>query len=87
MKLNKLAKILFWLSSVFKALGKLCIGKYIVVDVLSLPGWFIMDEVIIYESPLKDKKLIGFNWDYFSMPDEWCRQMQKLKRGALTNKK
>lgn len=79
--MRKLAKILFSMSSFFKSLGKIVNGKTIVVDVLTLPGWFIIDECIIHMTPLKDKKILsGINWEYWPMPDKWCDIMNELKR-------
>jgi len=51
----------------------------IVVDILSFPGWFIVDECIIHQTPIPDFKLIGFQWDYWPMPDDWTKEMQRLK--------
>jgi len=55
----------------------------IAVCILPLPGWFILDECIIHQTPLKDKKLIGFDWHYWPMPDEWVKEMWKLKKGEI----
>ena len=78
---HKLAHILFSLSSVCKALGKLIITreKTIVVDALTLPGWFVLDNCMIHQVMMSSKKLVGFEWHTYSMPAEWCREMEKLK--------
>jgi len=59
---RKIAYILFSLSSLFKGLGKLIItkDKTIVVDALTLPGWFIIDNCMIHQVDLRSGKLIGF---------------------------
>jgi len=76
---QKAAMVLFWFSSVLKACGKLVIqDRTIVADCLSLPGWFILDECIIHKTPITGK-LIGFEWDYWPMPDDWITQMKILK--------
>jgi len=76
---HKIAMVLFWLSSVLKACGKLVIqDRTIVCDCLSLPGWFILDECIIYQTAISGK-LIGFEWTYRPMPEDWCLEMTGLK--------
>jgi len=79
---TKLSNFCFGISSLFKGLGILfrTKDKTILVAVLPLPGWFILDECIIHQMPLKNKKLIGFDWYYWPMPDEWIMEMQKQKR-------
>lgn len=83
---RNIAYTCFGISSVFKAIGKFVITKEktIVVDMLSLPGWFVVDEHITWiESPIKDSKLKGgFAWHCWGMPDKWCEHMDKLKRMA-----
>jgi len=77
---NRISKILFALSSIFRACGKfICKDTTILVAVLPLPGWFILDECIIHQTPLYGK-LIGFEWKYWPMPDDWCKEMNILKR-------
>jgi len=78
---QKIAYICFHLSSLFKLLGKLARSKRktIVADMLSLPGWFVLDECIIHQTPLKDKKIVGFQWDYWPMPEPWVKEMRGLK--------
>ena len=79
---HKIAHTCFALSSVFKALGKVIIAKEktIVVDALTLPGWFVLDNHIIHQVVLKSKKLIGFEWHTYLMPEAWITEMDKLKR-------
>jgi hypothetical protein len=78
---RKLAYLLFGLSSLCKALGKLVINKEqtIVVDALTLPGWFVLDECIIHQINIGRKGFPGFEWHWWSMPDEWCKEMRRLK--------
>jgi len=66
---RKLAYLLFGLSSLCKALGKLVINKEqtIVVDAL--------------------KGFPGFEWHWWSMPDEWCKEMNRLKHRSQNNGK
>jgi len=81
---QNIAYTCFSISSLFRGLGKMVITKEksIVVDALTLPGWFILDECIIHHIQGTDGKLKnGFVWHYWPMPDEYCEQMQKLKRG------
>jgi len=76
---QKAAMVLFWFSSVLKVCGKMVIqDRTIVADCLSLPGWFILDEMIIHQTPITGK-LIGFEWTYWPMPEDWCREMKVLK--------
>ena len=77
----KIALILLSISSIFKFFGKLVIPKEktIVCDVLTLPGWFVLDNCIIHQVMMSSKKLIGFEWHTYSMPKEWCQQMDMLK--------
>jgi len=78
----KIARILFSLSSILKCLGKLIITKErtIVIDVLSLPGWFVLDDFIICQRVIDDDILKnGFKWLTWPMPDEWIAEMGKLK--------
>jgi len=85
-----IAKILFGLSSVCKSLGKYILTKEktIVCDALSLPGWFILDKCMIYQIPLENEKLVGFEWHTYSMPDEWCDTMDKMSgRGKYSGKR
>ena len=74
---RKLAYFCFFLSSVFKSLGKYVLTKEktILVDALSLPGWFILDNCIIYCTMLKK----GFQWEYWTLPDQWIINMNKIK--------
>jgi len=80
---RKLAYLCFALSSCFRGLGKLIITKEstIVCDALTLPGWFILDEMMIQQLPLFNHHMLknGFEWRYWPMPDEWCKVMQELK--------
>jgi len=77
---RKAAMVLFWLSSVLKACGKLMMSnRTIVCDCLSLPGWFILDECIIHQTAVSGK-LIGFEWTYWPMPELWIIELNKLKR-------
>ncbi len=55
--------------------------KTIVVDALTLPGWFVLDCHMIHQTPLlTDVMKNGFTWDTYPMPDAWNKQMDKLKR-------
>ena len=78
----KIAHMLFSLSSVLKSLGKLIITKEktIVIDALSLPGWFVLDNFIICQRVVNDDILRhGFEWLTWPMPNEWIAEMEKLK--------
>ena len=79
---RRIAYFCFFLSSVFKGLGKFVITKEktILVDALSLPGWFIIDNCLIYQSNFNDGKLLGFQWETFTLPDQWITQLNNLKR-------
>ena len=84
---HKIAYTLFGLSSLCKALAKLVVTKErtIVCDALSLPGWFILDECIIHHITVRHKGFPGFEWRYWSMPDEYCRQLRILKHKEKAN--
>jgi len=76
---HKAAMFLFWFSSILKACGKLVIrDRTIVCDCLSLPGWFILDEMLIHQTAISGK-LIGFEWMYWPMPELWITEMKALK--------
>jgi hypothetical protein len=76
----KLAYLCFGLSSLFLGLGKMIrSGPMIVCDCLTLPGWFILDCHLIEQVPLKGG-LRGFDWHTYLLPDEYVKQMDKLKR-------
>ena len=67
---------MFWPFQLFRGMGKLCRGgKTIVCDPLTLPGWFIMDCHIIKQTGFKN----GFQWETWSMPEQWMQDMDKLK--------
>ena len=53
--------------------------KTIVCDALTLPGWFILDNCMIHQVMMSHKKLIGFEWHTYPMPNEWIAEMEKLK--------
>ena len=72
----KIARLLFVLSSMLKAAGKLILPQGILCDCLSLPGWFIIDGMIIHQTPITGN-LVGFQWDYWPMPEI---ELKKLKR-------
>ena len=76
------AKIIFGLSSLLKALAKLVVQKdrTIIVESLTMLGWFIIDEQIIHQIKRKTKGFPGFEWRCWPMPDEYCKQMRTLKR-------
>lgn len=79
---QKIAKICFWLSSLFRAAGVFIRSRdrTIVADALSLPGWFILDDYIIFMDALDDPIFkTGFTWHCWPMPDLWCDQMSKYK--------
>ena len=79
-----LAHLCFALSSVFRFFGKMIITKEksIVCDALTLPGWFILDEMMIQQVAFNNTKLIGFEWKCWPMPEQWCEQMWGLKKGS-----
>jgi len=81
----KLSNLFFGISSLFKALGTLIRtkDKTVLVAILPLPGWFILDECIIHQTPLESKKLIGFDWHYWPMPNDWIKEMQELKKSQV----
>ena len=74
---------LLWLSSILKSAGKIVRSKdkTIVCDMLTLPGWFVLDSFLIYQEPIFNSKIFknGFSWKCYKMPDEWNIQMNKLK--------
>ncbi|MBW2636784.1 MAG: hypothetical protein JRC86_04555 [Deltaproteobacteria bacterium] len=76
-----LAYICFSLSSLFKGVGKLMAGggKIIVVDALTLPGWFVSDDFLVHIV----KSGVGVRWDNYRMPIEWIREMEEAKKTAL----
>jgi len=78
---RKISYVCFSISSIFKFLGKVVIPKQktIIVDLLTLPGWFILDNCMIHQIRLRDKKLVGFEWHTYDMPPEWIALMTKLK--------
>ena len=76
---RKLSHMLLAASSWLKACSKKLLPKGVVCDCLTLPGWFILDEMIIHQTPIAGK-LIGFQWDYWPMPEPWIIEMRKLKR-------
>ena len=80
---QRTAFVLFCLSSWLIFLGKAIRSKdkSIIVDALTLPGWFIVDENITQVTgPLETKHLKnGFTWKFWDMPDEYIKQMRKLK--------
>jgi len=82
----RIARACFALSSLFRFFGKMIITKEksIVCDALTLPGWFILDEMMIQQVALSDHHMLknGFEWRYWPMPEEWCRQMYGLKNAA-----
>ena len=79
---TKAAYIILGFSSLLKALAKLVIQKdrTIIVESLTMPGWFIIDEQLIHHIKRKTKGFPGFEWRCWPMPDEYCEQMKTLKR-------
>jgi len=76
------AYVFFSLSSICKFFGKLILNKEkgIIVDVLTMAGWFVLDECMIHQKDLANCKLIGFEWNVYPMPLEYVKMMRKLKR-------
>ena len=75
---HKLAYLLFGLSSLFKGLGKAVITKenMIVVDMLTLPGYFIVDCHLMKNTKLEN----GFQRETWRLPDQYIEDMNKLRR-------
>lgn len=80
---QKLGHILLYISTIFNFMSKLMLSPdNIVIDSLTLPGWFVLNDTLIFHQNYKDKKLgIGFEWKYWPMPDLWCDQLNALKKG------
>jgi len=72
----KIAYALFGLSSLCKFLGKVVITKdhTIIVDALTLKGYFIVDCHMIKHTTLKK----GFQWETWLLPDQYIKDMNKL---------
>ena len=72
-----IAYILFGLSSLCKSLGKHIITKEktVVVDALTLPGYFIIDCYLV-----KNTKLMkGFQLETWLLPEQYIKDMNKEK--------
>lgn len=80
---HELAYLCFGLSSFFRVLGKMVrSGPTILVDSLSMKGWFIIDCYLIEQVPLGKGItgfLKGFEWHTYPMPDDWVKQVNKYK--------
>ena len=76
----KIAHLCLFLASLFKFGAKIMLPG-IIVDELTLPGWFILDCCLIKHVALNDAKLKGFELRSWSMPDEWGDDMHKATRG------
>jgi hypothetical protein len=72
---RKFAYLLLGISSWFKFSGKVLLSKGIVVDVLTLPGYFIVDCHMIKQTSIKG----GFQWETWSLPDQYFEDMNELK--------
>jgi hypothetical protein len=75
---QRAAYLMFGLSSLCKALGKLIITRErrIIVDALTLPGWFIVDDRIVCVAGIPG----GFEWRYWQMPNNYIEQLDEMKR-------
>jgi len=71
----RIACLFLGLSSWFKFIGKAMVPKGIVCDVLTLPGYFILDCHIIKQTGLKN----GFQWETWLLFDQYIDDMNKLK--------
>ena len=76
----KLSNFLLYISGIIIVIAKRIRtkDKTIHIDVLSLPGWFIIDQKLIFQTPFKNKHgmLTGFEWTVFDMPDQWSKQLR-----------
>lgn len=52
----------------------------VIIDVLSIPNWFIVDFCIVNEIAINDGMVKGFEWRTWRMPNEYCKDMEKLKK-------
>ena len=74
----KLAYLFLGLSSWFKFMGKMTLSRGIVCDVLTLPGYFIIDCHIIKQTGMKN----GFQWETWLLFDQYIKDMNRLKYGG-----
>lgn len=75
----KLAKCCLYLASLCKVSAKFFVPNMI-VDSLSLPGWYVMHEQLIKQVPYKDKGIVGFEWHTYDLPKAWQDDLVKLVR-------
>lgn len=75
----KLACACLSMASLFKFAAKI-IAPGIIVEAFPIPGWFIVDRCIIKHVVINDQRIKGFEWRTWGMPDEWCKDMEKLKK-------
>ncbi len=76
-----ISNVLLTISSYIKSLGSYIRTKEktILVETLPLPGWFIIDDCIIFQEDYEGCGIKGFSWKTFSMPDEWVKYMDEFK--------
>lgn len=79
----KIARTCLLLAGLFKFTAKMMLPG-IIVEMLTVPGWAIIECHMIKQSRIKNGKnsIIknGFECKCYEMPDEYCKDMEKLKK-------
>ena len=76
-----------WISSWFKFIAKLCLNKQTtIVDSLTLPGWFVLHNQLVFMKPYNGK-VMGMEHHYYDLPLEWNQQLKELVKKDKERKK
>ena len=81
-KRQKIGRMCVYLSGLFKWLGNRLLNKSCVIDVLIIPGFYIIDDFLIYQSPSQHrffKHGTCFEWRCYEMPEIWSEKLKEMK--------
>ena len=75
----KIAKCCLCLASLCKLTAKFFVPNMI-VDSLSLPGWYIVHEHLVKQKPYAGGGIKGMEWHNYELPKEWQDDLARLIR-------
>ena len=81
-KRQKLGRMCVYLSGLFKCLGNRLLNRSCIIDTLTIHGFYIIDDFLIYQSPITHrffKPGTGFEWKCYEMPKIWSEKLKEMK--------
>ena len=71
---HKIGYFLLYIASTLKQLGKKFLPKTVVTDVLSVSGWFIVQNNLVHYKMIP-LPTIDFTIETYKMPEDWNKQL------------